>query len=331
LTTVTVRRQGRTLTAETWGAPSGAAVFLLHGTPGSRLGPRPRASVLYRLGIRLIAYDRPGYGGSERKMDRTVADAAADVAAIADHLGIDRFAVVGRSGGGPHALACAALLAEQVTRAAALVSLAPRNAAGLDWYAGMGDSNVTEYSAAENARHGVAARLAPHADSMRTDPLSHIGFLDPELHASDRRVIADYGIRSMLSSNFAEALKNNEDGWVDDVLAFVSPWGFDVSRISAPVLLWHGADDVFSPVGHTRWLAGRIRNAEVVIEPNTAHFGAVAALPGILRWLAGGSGPAARGGEAGPKAERLPDPDRESVAVPVRAGALRSAALRARG
>ena len=99
----------RLLTIDVSGAPDGAPVFLLHGTPGSRNGPKPRSSVLYRLGVRLICYDRPGYGGSSRVPDRRVADAARDVEMIADKLKLGRFAVVGRSGGGPHALACSAL------------------------------------------------------------------------------------------------------------------------------------------------------------------------------------------------------------------------------
>src|SRR3954468_19949030 len=93
-------RDGRILTTSVTGPPDGWPVFLLHGTPGSRHGPKPRASVLYRRGIRLIAYDRPGYGGSTRHPGRQVADAAQDIAAIAAELAIDRFAVVGRSGGG---------------------------------------------------------------------------------------------------------------------------------------------------------------------------------------------------------------------------------------
>src|SRR5688572_21098379 len=107
---------GPDLSVSISGSDDGEPVFLLHGTPGSRLGPKPRTSVLYRLGVRLICYDRPGYGGSARRGKRTVADAARDVAAIADQLGIERFAVAGRSGGGPHALACAALLPDRVTR-----------------------------------------------------------------------------------------------------------------------------------------------------------------------------------------------------------------------
>src|SRR5579863_97564 len=119
---------GRRLAVDSWGATDGKPIFLLHGTPGSRNGPKPRASVLYRLGVRLISYDRPGYGGSERQKGRKVADAAWDVLAIADSLGIKKFGVVGRSGGGPHALACAALLGDRVTAVAALVSAAPPDA-----------------------------------------------------------------------------------------------------------------------------------------------------------------------------------------------------------
>src|SRR5262249_53418979 len=113
------------LAVEVCGAPDGLSVFLMHGTPGSRSGPRPRSSLLYRLGIRLISYDRPGYGGSSRVPGRCVADAADDVRAIADALRLDRFAVIGRSGGGPHALACAARLDDRVIATAALVSIAP--------------------------------------------------------------------------------------------------------------------------------------------------------------------------------------------------------------
>ncbi|MEY9995924.1 pimeloyl-ACP methyl ester carboxylesterase [Streptomyces sp. V4I8] len=133
---------GRRLAVEISGDPGGSPVFLLHGTPGSRLGPAPRPMLLYHQRVRLITYDRPGYGPSDRLPGRQVAHVSGDVAAIADALGVERFAVVGRSGGGPHALACAALLPDRVTRAAVLVSLAPRDADGLDWFAGMTASNV---------------------------------------------------------------------------------------------------------------------------------------------------------------------------------------------
>ena len=139
---------GRRLSVEVFGDPDGTPVFLLHGTPGSRLGPRPRGAVLHRLGVRLIAFDRPGYGRSDRLPGRQVADVAADIAAIADAYGLEKFAVVGRSGGGPHALACAAMLPHRTTRAAVLVGLAPRGAEGLDWFDGMAKSNVIDFTAA---------------------------------------------------------------------------------------------------------------------------------------------------------------------------------------
>ncbi len=98
-------------------------------------------------------------------------------------------------------------------------------------------------------------------------------------------MVADFGIRSMLVDNFSEALKGSNTGWIDDALSFTSPWGFPVEVIKRPVLLWHGELDVFSPVAHTRWLAGRIPTASLVLDKESAHFGAVAVLPRVLNWL----------------------------------------------
>jgi pimeloyl-ACP methyl ester carboxylesterase len=276
---------GRRLTTQVYGDPDGRPVFLLHGTPGSRLGPHPRSAVLHRLGVRLISFDRPGYGGSDRLAGRQVADAAADVLSIADTYGLEKFAVVGRSGGGPHALACAALLPERMTKAAVLVGLAPHGADGLDWYDGMAQSNVTEFTAAANGYEGIAAHARATADAIRADPASLIARLQTELPAPDRRVVADSGIRSMLIETYAEALRRSAYGWIDDALAFCSPWGFDPAAVTVPVLLWHGASDVFAPASHARWLAYRIPSAAVVVQAGAAHFGALDVLPDILRWL----------------------------------------------
>ena len=155
---------GRRLSTQVSGDPDGRPVFLLHGTPGSRLGPHPRSAVLHRLGVRLISFDRPGYGGSDRLAGRRVADAAADVLAIADAYGLEKFSVVGRSGGGPHALACAALLPERTTKAAVLVGLAPHGADGLDWFDGMAQSNVIEFTAAANGYEDIVAHTKAVAE-----------------------------------------------------------------------------------------------------------------------------------------------------------------------
>ena len=262
-------------------------VFYLHGTPGSRVGPRPTNRELTDRNVWLISFDRPGYGRSDRLESRTVADVATDVEAIADGLGLERFAVLGRSGGGPHALACAALLPERVTRAAALVSLAPWQAQGLDWFAGMADSNVDAYTVAASDHEALITRLVQAAARILADPASHIAVLTPEMPEADRRIVADKDVRTLLVQNFFEGLRISAEGWIDDVLAFCSPWGFDVSDIRVPVYLWHGARDVFSPVAHSQWLADRIPGAITELPPDRAHFGALEMVPSVLSWLSG--------------------------------------------
>jgi pimeloyl-ACP methyl ester carboxylesterase len=216
---------------------------------------------------------------------RRVVDAAADVLTIADRLHLEKFAVVGRSGGGPHALACAALLPERMTKAAVLVGLAPRGADGLDWFDGMAQSNVSEATAATNGYEGIAALTEAAAAAVRANPASLLARLQAELPDPDRRVVADRGIRSMLIQTYAEALRTSAHGWIDDALAFCSPWGFDPAAVTVPVLLWHGASDNMSPASHARWLADRIPSAAVVVQAGAAHFGALDVLPDILRWL----------------------------------------------
>jgi pimeloyl-ACP methyl ester carboxylesterase len=291
VTTMVRSSDGRQISVEVAGHDEGNAVFLLHGMPGSRLGPRPRGMLLYRLGIRLIAFDRPGYGHSDRLEGRRVADVVSDVAAIADAAGIERFAVVGRSAGGPHALACAALLPERVTRAAGLVSLAPPGAAGLDWYAGMAASNVDSFSLAAQGQDRIAARLAPAADAIRNNPASLLADLGPELPESDRRVVGDAGIRALLEQAHVEAVRASHHGWIDDLAALGSDWGFDPADVAVPVLLWHGESDVFSPVSHTLWLADQIPSATAVVKSEAAHFAALDALPDVLRWVVNGQWP----------------------------------------
>ncbi|MER5766521.1 alpha/beta hydrolase [Streptomyces sp. NPDC001985] len=293
-------RDGK-LAYDEWGDAQGYPVFLLHGTPGSRLGPRPRTFHLHNLGIRLIAYDRPGYGDSDRHAGRNVADAARDVTAIADALGLRRYSVVGRSGGGPHALACAALAPERVASAAAVVTIAPPDAEGLDWLAGMAESNVMTYTlmAESPDLSRVGALLARSADAIRRNPSSLLNSLTTEMPVVDRRVVEDAGIRDLLLLNYLSAVGGSAEpspggpdgpprpmGWVDDLVSFRTPWGFRPQSIDGvPVLLWHGEHDVFAPVSHFHWLAGRIPGASAVLQPSAAHFAALPALPPILAWV----------------------------------------------
>ena len=278
---------GRVLSVESLGDPEGKPVFLLHGTPGGRNGPRPRGIVLYRLGIRLISYDRPGYPGSDRDPGRTVATAAENVRTIADYFGIDRFSVVGRSGGAPHALACAALLPDRVISAAALGSLAPYDADGLDWNAGMTESNRRAYDYANADHDALRAMLIEQAERVSKGSEGLLKALWSEMDDHDKEVVDDIALRRIIAEIHVGALSDNRvDGWVDDVIALRSRWGFEPAKIAVPVKLWGGKDDVFSPVGHTYWLAQQINGAEVEIEDGKAHFGTVKILPKILAWVA---------------------------------------------
>jgi pimeloyl-ACP methyl ester carboxylesterase len=276
---------GREIAVQVSGKPAGHPVFFFHGTPGSSVGPLPRPQVLSMMGVRVISFDRPGYGRSERLFSRTVADVVPDVVTIADSLGLERFAVVGRSGGGPHALACAAQLPDRVTQAAALVSLAPWGAAGLDWFNGMAGSNVDAFTTAASEPERLITRLVQNAAKIKENPASHVAGLGPEMPEPDRRMMADADIRRLLAENFKEALRYGPDGWIDDVLAFSSPWGFEVADIKVPVLLWAGEMDVFSPVTHTRWLGDRIPDALVQIQPESAHFDALRVLADVMAQL----------------------------------------------
>ena len=291
-----VARSGqRRIAYQVSGARDGFPVFLLHGTPGSRVGPQPRSVQLYRRHICLISYDRPGYGESERFEDRTVADAVGDVKQIADDLGIDRFAVVGRSGGGPHALACAALLPEMVTSAASMVALAPRNAEGLDWNGGMTPANIEEFGMAHTRPEALKIRFQDRMSEIRRDPNSMLPVLDAGLHITDRQVIRDGGIRNQLLATYREAFNANLWGHFDDVVALTDPhgWGFKFDDIRVPVMLWHGGHDAFVPKAHTEWLAGQIPGSQAVIEPWAAHFSAIEQLPEVLTWVAANAVPTA--------------------------------------
>jgi pimeloyl-ACP methyl ester carboxylesterase len=275
----------RRVVFEDSGKRGGRPVFLHHGTPGSGDGPKPRHSMLYRHGVRLIAYCRPGYGGSTRARGRTVADAVDDVAALADALGIETFAVLGRSGGGPHALACAALLPDRVTRVAALVSLAPPDAIGLHWFDDMVPSNQRSYRAASIDEDLITEQLRLRTDRVRADPAHLLRLLRAEMPPADLHVVEDIAIERLLLRTYAVGLGDGPWGWIDDLLALRADWGFHLDDIRAPVRLWHGADDRFAPVSHTRWLAEHIPGAQLEVEHGAAHFGALRVMPRMIRWL----------------------------------------------
>jgi pimeloyl-ACP methyl ester carboxylesterase len=150
----------------------------------------------------------------------------------------------------------------------------------------MAASNVAHFTAAAGGPESLAFWLRPAAEAIRMDPASHLDRLQDELPDSDRRIVADAGMRALLAAAHAEALRSSEHGWIDDALAFCVNWGFDLAQVTVPVLLWHGESDVLSPASHARWLAGKLPRATVVVQSDAAHFSALDVLPDVLRWVA---------------------------------------------
>ncbi|WP_405526351.1 alpha/beta hydrolase [Streptomyces avidinii] len=266
---------GRTLAVEEWGDLTGIPVVFLHGSPMSRLSRYPDDSLFHELGVRLITYDRPGFGGSTPKPGRRVIDAAADVAAITAALGLHRFAVFGVSGGGPHAMAFAARYPGRVTRLGALASPAPRDAAGLDWTAGMSEGN----------RRSAAVALTGRQDV--TEHLASLGTADfPKLPEIEQAVLSRPEISAMMGPAFAEAVRPGLDGWVDDVTAiFGTEWGFNPADITVPTRIWHGGLDTLVPPAHGEWLAARMPTAMLIRQADAGHGGHFDATPAMLAWL----------------------------------------------
>jgi len=261
---------GRTLHVYDTGG-TGLPVVWHHGTPNIGEPPEPLFPAADRLGIRWVSYDRPGYGGSSMRRGRDVASAAADVAAIADALALDRFAVMGHSGGAPHALACAALLPDRVVAVVGVAGPAPFDADGLDWFAGMADSQVASLGAA------AAGRAAKEEYEIAD------GGHDPEFIPADRATLQ--GPWSWVLDVIVPAVEAGPDARIDDDLAFVSPWGFDIAQVVAPVLLLHGGRDRMVPAAHSAWLARRCVRAELRLSPEDGHLSILDTAESALEWL----------------------------------------------
>jgi pimeloyl-ACP methyl ester carboxylesterase len=251
-----------------WGDLSGRPLIALHGTPGCRLDRHPNEEVIRSTGAHLVTYDRPGYGGSDRQARRCIADCAADVAAIADTVGFDEFAISGGSGGGAHALAVAALLSSRVTRAACVVGVAPYDVLGDAWTDGMDPENVKEFGWALEGEDRLAVELAREDAAMRervaADPKTVLG--DFNLPDSDRAVLARPDFAQLIRDSTQEATRNGVWGWVDDDLAHIRSWRFDVASIRVPVAIWYGLADVLVPAAHGAWLARNVPDAVVRID-----------------------------------------------------------------
>ncbi len=272
------------------GPVEGVPLVFHHGTPGAATPIRALERAAHERGLRVVTTSRPGYGDSTRQPGRRVVDVVSDTAAVLAAIGATRCVVAGWSGGGPHALACAARL-DVAAAALVIAGVAPYEAEGLDWVAGMGEDNVMEFGASLEGE----GRLRPFLDEAREDlkDVTAAGIttsLDSLLPDVDKAVLTDEFGEDM-ANGFHEALRKGVDGWLDDDLAFVKPWSFDLSEISIPTMIWQGSRDLMVPFAHGQWLSTRIRGASVHLEPDEGHLSVgIGALDRMLDELVSAAG-----------------------------------------
>jgi len=278
---------GRVLEYLVTGPPDGRTLLFQPGTPNSAALFRAIVAPAAELGLRTVSYSRPGYGQSTPRPGRSVADAVADVETVLDAVGAERFVTLGWSGGGPHALATGALLPRRCQAVAVLAGVAPYPAAGMDWFAGMGEDNLEEFGAAlagadqlSRLLESFAAELAKVTGAGVTEAMA--GLLSPVDRAALTGEFADE-----MATAMRRAVSGGIAGWRDDDLAFVSDWGFDLGRLSVPVDIWQGRQDRMVPFEHGQWLTAKVPNARAHLFATEGHLSIVGQLPQLLADLLG--------------------------------------------
>jgi pimeloyl-ACP methyl ester carboxylesterase len=268
---------------EGWAAGDAGPVVLFHvGTPSAGIPYPPLVAAAARHGCGFVTYSRPGYAGSTRDEGRSVADCAADVAAIADALALELIHTVGWSGGGPHALACAALLPGRIASVATLGGVAPWDANGLDWLAGMAEANLEEFAATCDGSDALRRFLEPLAQArveMTADRL--VGELGGLLTDIDRAALTG-PFAEYLASTDRAAVSTGLWGWHDDDLAFARDWGFSLAAIDVPARIWHGRHDAMVPPAHGRWLADTVPGARLTLLDSEGHLSLVGRFVEVL-------------------------------------------------
>lgn len=282
------REDGRVLEVLVAGDPAAMPFVFQNGTPTAAALFAPMVAAAAERGLRTITYSRPGYAGSSEQPGRSVAAAAADVAAVLDALGDGRFVTVGWSGGGPHALACAALLGGRCAAAATIASIAPYAAEGLEWMAGMGDENIEEFSLTLQGAPALTPWLERYAADLASVSGDGVAAALGSLVTDVDRAALTGEFADFMAGVFHRAVSTGIAGWRDDDLAFARPWGFDLAAISVPVSVWQGGEDRMVPYAHGAWLAAHVAGARVHLHPEHGHLSlGVAAIGDILDDLVG--------------------------------------------
>jgi pimeloyl-ACP methyl ester carboxylesterase len=272
-----VTADGRSVPVLAAGPPQGLALVFHTGTPAGLVEFAPLIDAAGAAGLRTVMYSRPGYGASDALPGRRVADAAQDVAAVLDHVGAGRFVTAGWSGGGPHALAIAALLGDRCAAAATIAGVAPYHAEGLDWLAGMAEENVAEFGAALHGEGELTAFLATAAAELAGVTAAQVvDALGSLVTPADKAALTG-GFATYIADSTRAAISAGIAGWRDDDLAFVRDWGIDLGQVTIPVSVWQGDQDAMVPLAHGEWLARRITTAHAHLLPGEGHLTLVSA------------------------------------------------------
>jgi pimeloyl-ACP methyl ester carboxylesterase len=277
---------GRLLEVLLSGPDDGFPLVFHHGTPQAAVPDPLLEGAAAERGLRVVAWSRPGYGGSTRRADgattATVADDAADVAVILDHLGLGEFLSVGWSGGGPRSLACAAVLPDRCRAAVCGVGLVPPAEYDGDIRDGMGEENVAEFTAAMAGSAELTALLEDYAPDVfaatAADVADSLGSLAPPV---DRAALTG-DLAEVIAATFRRAGEQGIGGWHDDDLTMLRPWGFSVKDIAVPVAVWQGTEDMMVPFAHAEWLAANIPGVHAHFAQGEGHISLFASMPTIL-------------------------------------------------
>ena len=276
--TVELRRisptTGRILDVAVAGPEDGTPLVFHHGSPGARMLFKPFIEAAVTRGLRYVSYSRPGFGDSTRQPGRIVADCATDTESILDQLGADRFFVTGWSAGGPHALACAALLPERVIASSTIAGVAPYGAKNLDWEAGQDKETIEKIHAAINDPDKLQSLLEREEPKYAHVTGDQIIAALGDLPDVDKAVLSG-PLGDFLAENIREAFRNGVWGLFDENTALSRDWGFNLSQIKVPVAVWQGAEDKMVPFAHGQWLANNVPNAQAHLLPDQGHLSLV--------------------------------------------------------
>jgi len=272
----------RRLAYAEYGDANGTPVFLFHGLPGSRLSWGLLPGDPIPPGLRIIAPDRPGYGRSDPNPEHTLLNWVDDVSELADALEIESFAIVGVSGGGPGALACAWKMPERLTSVGVVSSAAPTNAPGV--FEGMSKTNRFFMKLAWRLPWLSTLNVRMLASVIRRNPARYINSMKFKVHDVDQTILARPEIQEMLTKDFAEALRTGADGMASDMAAnHGRPWGFSLDKIGVKVLFWFCALDRSVPPAMGRYLNDSVPDSEATFVPDAGHLWILLHLRDVLK------------------------------------------------